>query len=194
MPLPFDHFDLIARWYDRLIARPVDDPLPGLLALAPGQIVLDVGGGTGRTSHGLRAAGAKIIVCDFAAGMARQAHAKGLPAVQGSAAQLPFSDAAADRVLVVDAFHHFVHPTPAVAQPRAAAELLRVVKPGGRLVVEEPNIMRAGVKAIALAEKALMMGSRFLTPAQMVALFEAAGARTVVVEAEGFSTQWVFTK
>lgn len=41
MRLPFDHFDLIACWYDRLITRPTDDPLPDLLAIEAGQWVLD---------------------------------------------------------------------------------------------------------------------------------------------------------
>lgn len=73
MRLPFDHFDLIARWYDRLITRPADDPLPGLLAVEAGQWVLDVGGGTGRNVYGLRDLGAQVVVCDAAEGMVHQA-------------------------------------------------------------------------------------------------------------------------
>ena len=46
--MPFDHFNLIARWYDRLIRPAEDGRLAALLAAEPGQTVLDVGGGTGR--------------------------------------------------------------------------------------------------------------------------------------------------
>ena len=123
--MPFDHFSLIARWYDRLI-RPVEDGrLAALLAAEPGQMVLDVGGGTGRYARLLDESGVRVIVCDASPGMTRQAQAKGLSAVLCDVTRLPFADGSADRVLVVDAFHHFVAPSPELAQPAAALELVR---------------------------------------------------------------------
>ena len=95
---------------------------------------------------------------------------------------------------MVDAFHHFVQPSAAQAQPVAATELLRVLKPGGRLVVEEPDIRRPGVKMIALMEKVLLMRSRFLTPDELAAVFQAAGAQVAAVIDDGFSAQVVLTK
>jgi demethylmenaquinone methyltransferase/2-methoxy-6-polyprenyl-1,4-benzoquinol methylase len=194
LKLPFDHFDLMARHYDHLIRPRADDPLPRLLGAETGQLILDVGGGTGRISQALNGGGARVIVCDFSPGMARQAHAKGLAATVGSVTRLPFADDAADRVLVVDAFHHFVYPSPRIAQSAAAIELLRVLKPGGRLVVEEPDIRRPGVKLMALMEKVLLMGSRFLPPDDLAAMFRGAGAQVAGVYVDGFSAQLVFTK
>jgi len=194
MRLPFDHFNLIARYYDRLIGRPEYDALSELLEAGPGQIVLDVGGGTGRNGIGLLAVGARAIVCDRSPEMLRQARAKGLPAVLADVGRLPFAAASVGRVLVVDAFHHFVDPTPEAAQASAVSELLRVLQPAGRLVVEEPDIRRAGVKLIALMERLLLMGSRFLAPDRLMAAFEAAGAATVTVNDDGFSAQMVFTR
>ena len=90
----FDHFDLIARWYDRLIRPAEDGRLAALLAAEPGQTVLDVGGGTGRYARSLAESGVRVIVCDASPGMARQAQAKGLSAVLCDVTRLPFADGA----------------------------------------------------------------------------------------------------
>lgn len=194
MKWTFDHFDAIAHLYDRLIRPRADDPLPGILAAQPSDFVLDIGGGTGRRAQALAGDGARVVVCDFSPRMARQAQGKGLAAAVGSVLRLPFPDDVAERVLVVDAFHHFVQPSAALAQPLAATELLRVLKPGGRLVVEEPDIRRSGVKLIALMERVLLMRSRFLTPDDLAAVFRAAGAQVIAVFDDGFSAQVVLTK
>jgi SAM-dependent methyltransferase len=194
MKRPFDHFDALARWYDRLLPRPADDPLLDLIEAEPGQGVLDIGGGTGRVSERLVRHGVTVFICDLSRQMVRQAHAKGLPAVLGSADGLPFASASVDRILVVDAFHHFTGSSAEMMQARAAGELLRVLVPDGRLVIEEPDIRRAAVKGIAWVERLLLMRSRFLPSSDIVALFEAAGARTLHSAENGPSVQLVFTK
>ena len=74
----------------------------------------------------------------------------------------------------MDAFHHFRN------HQEAARELLRVVRPGGRLVVEEMNLERWQVKLIALGERLLLMGSRFYTPAALRQVFDGLGAKVTV--------------
>jgi ubiquinone/menaquinone biosynthesis C-methylase UbiE len=195
MKLRFDHFDLVAGWYDRIAGHPgPDSPLTNLLGVQPGQWLVDVGGGTGRNSAALRQAGANVAVAERSVNMANQACAKGLPAVIASADRLPFAANSAHRLLVVDAFHHFTIPHGPGMQISAAHELVRVLRPGGRLVIVEPDIRRWPVKLIAVAERLLLMRSRFLSPPDLVALFRRAGAHPLVVDDGGVSASLVLSK
>ncbi len=138
-----DHFRFVAPVYDRLFASPQPDRLRGLLELPVAGWMLDVGGGTGRVAQALRGLADEVVVLDESAAMLQQARLKGLPAVRGQAESLPFADGAFARILVVDAFHHLQD------QQQAAVELLRVLAPSGRLVIEEPNVERTSVRLLA---------------------------------------------
>lgn len=179
-----DHFGVIAPYYDRIFARPDPARLRELLALPAGRL-LDVGGGTGRISEMLAGHVDMVVVADPSRAMLNGARGKdGLQPSRGHAERLPFGDGSFDRVLVVDAFHHFDH------HKLAAVELVRVVAPGGRLVVEEMNYERLPVKLVALGEKLLLMGSHFYRPAALARLFEGSGAR-VTVHADDAVNMWV---
>lgn len=179
------HFDLLAPLYDRLMPPPDPARLRALLRLPTDGWLLDIGGGTGRVSASLRPWVGKLVISDLSQPMLKQAQAKGnLYPIQARAEQLPFPDGAMDRILVVDAFHHFAN------QPSAAHELVRVLKPGGRLVIEEPDIVYLATKLIALGEKLALMHSRFLSAGEMRAMFVARGVSVSVERGDGL-TMWV---
>jgi demethylmenaquinone methyltransferase/2-methoxy-6-polyprenyl-1,4-benzoquinol methylase len=105
----------------------------------PGELVLDLAAGTGTSSRALTGAGARCVACDFSLGMlrtGRQRAGTGRPAATvaftaGDALALPFRDCAFDVVTMSFGLRN-------VADPGAAlAELLRVTRPGGRLVICE---------------------------------------------------------
>ena len=54
----------------------------------------------------------------------------------GSVTALPFPDASFDRALCLDVLEHLAYEE----QPRALAELFRVLRPGGELLVSVPNL------------------------------------------------------
>ncbi len=56
---------------------------------------------------------------------------------------------------MMDALHHMSF------QKQAIGELWRVLKPGGRIVIIEPDIRRFVVKLIAIGEKIILMESHF---------------------------------
>ena len=181
----FSHFDLLAPLYDRLM--PPSDParLRALLRLPTDGWLLDIGGGTGRVSASLRPWVGKLVISDLSRPMLEQARAKGnLCPIQARAEQLPFSEGALDRILVVDAFHHFSD------QLSAARELMRVLKPGGRLVIEEPDIAHLATKLIALGERLTLMRSRFLPADEMRKLLATQGASVSIERGNGLAV-WI---
>jgi ubiquinone/menaquinone biosynthesis C-methylase UbiE len=178
--LNMGHFDAIARRYDRIFRYGGPDELLQALQPQPGDLVLDVAGGTGRVS-GTFGPELQVVVCDPAPLMLHEAQGKGLPVCACVAEHLPFADDSFRRVIVVDAFHHLID------QRTAASELVRVLAPGGRLVVEEPDIRQAVVKVAALLERLLGVRSRFFSLPDMVRIFEAAGA-TIEYTEEGLGT------
>lgn len=99
----------------------------------PGERVLDLAAGTGTSSVPFAAAGAQVVPCDFSLGMLEVGKRRqpDLGFVAGDALRLPFADAAFDAVTISFGLRN-VHHTEAALQ-----ELLRVTRPGGRLVVCE---------------------------------------------------------
>jgi len=183
MPL-FDHFSLAAPWYETFI-RPKDPrTLAALIDLRPGGALLDAGGGTGRVAQFLGGLAAPLVVADSSCRMLQEARKKaGLRPVCSAAERLPFPDASFARVMMVDALHHVRD------QRHTARELWRLLQPGGRLVIEEPDVRTAPVRLLALAERLALMRSHFLAPDDISGLFPYPDAR-VRVEAEGH-TVWI---
>jgi ubiquinone/menaquinone biosynthesis C-methylase UbiE len=179
-----DHFALVAPFYDRVFAGFDPARLRDLLALPAGRL-LDVGGGTGRVTGALVGMTGLAVITDVSRAMLSGTRSKpGLRPARGHAERLPFPDGSFDRVLVVDAFHHFAN------HRQAAGELVRVLAPGGRLVVEEMNYERMPVKLVALGEKLLLMGSHFYRPDALRRLFEMRGDR-VTVHTDDPTSVWV---
>ena len=150
MPL-IDHFGLLAPFYERFIHPPQDTDWPALLKLTHSQNILDVGGGTGRVSQFISGNGHKIVILDASLHMLVEAQAKGyLHPACGQSERIPFPRQTFDRILMVDAFHHLEN------QLTSLVELWRVLRQGGRLVIEEPDIDQFAVKLIAVREKLLL--------------------------------------
>jgi ubiquinone/menaquinone biosynthesis C-methylase UbiE len=180
-----DHFGFLAPFYDRVIPPSDLSRLRERLRLPTTGRLLDAGGGTGRVSSQLRQLVDEVIISDVSLSMLKQAQLKGkLQTAQAHAERLPFPDASFDRVVVVDALHHFCH------QREAVGDLLRVLKPGGRLLIEEPDIHRLLVKFVALGEKVALMRSHFYSAEQIRDMITTQGY-SAAIERDGQFTAWV---
>ena len=170
-----DHFDLLAPLYDRLIRPPADYRLNEVTGLPTSGRLLDAGGGTGRIAERLRDQVDQIVIADSSLKMLQQANDKGgLDAVGSHTEKLPFPDGSFERIIVVDAYHHLTD------QGSSLAEFWRVLAPGGRLVIEEPDIDRFAVKLIAIAEKLALMRSHFVRAERIAERLAGMGADATV--------------
>jgi demethylmenaquinone methyltransferase/2-methoxy-6-polyprenyl-1,4-benzoquinol methylase len=104
-----------------------------LISPRPGMEILDLAAGTGSSSVPLAEAGAKVIPADFSDGMleaGRMRHPE-LPFTKADALNLPFENSRFDVVTISFGLRNTVD------FDKALKEMLRVTKPGGRLVVCE---------------------------------------------------------
>ena len=126
---------------------------------APGRRILDVASGFGQDSIALAARGAAVVGAEPSARMTAWARlvSEKAPApsgtrlpcwVRGWSDALPFRDASFDAALCKGAIDHFDRPE------RAIAEMARVTRPGGRVVLAIANFASLACR-LARAEDAL---------------------------------------
>jgi demethylmenaquinone methyltransferase/2-methoxy-6-polyprenyl-1,4-benzoquinol methylase len=160
-------FHWLSPCYDYLIRRPEVDRLKALLKLQPEGCLLDLGGGTGRVSRHFTGMVKTIVVGDINVSMLGQAKRKsGLLPLCLDGAALPFGSQTIDTILVVDALHHFRN------RPRIIEEMIRVLKPSGRIVFEEQDIRTVFIRLFSQFERLVGFHSSFLTPLEICRLFD----------------------
>ena len=94
------------------------------------EIVLDLAAGTGTSSQPFADRGAMVVPCDFSIGMLKvgKKARPHLPFTAGDGTRLPFADRTFDAVTISFGLRNIVDPSAGLR------ELLRVTRPGGRLV------------------------------------------------------------
>ncbi|MHA7208765.1 demethylmenaquinone methyltransferase [Arthrobacter sp. MDT1-65] len=99
----------------------------------PGRRVLDLAAGTGTSSEPYADAGIDVVACDFSLGMLKVGKRRrpDIAFVAGDATNLPFADNSFDASTISFGLRNVNEPK------KALAEMLRVTRPGGRLVIAE---------------------------------------------------------
>lgn len=142
-------FDLVAERYDLLNdvlsvgqVRWWRRAVTTALGATAGERILDLAAGTGTVSQSVAGTGAECVACDFSLGMLRAGAARlrsgaarppggAVEFVAGDALDLPFRDGVFDAVTISFGLRNVAHPA------RALAEMRRVTRPGGQLLICE---------------------------------------------------------
>jgi len=137
-----------------------------------GKQVLEAGCGTGLILDRMAGEATRVVGIDLSMGMVARARDRGHRVVQADLRFLPFPDASFDTVTSFKVLAHVPKPE------RAVAELARVLRPGGHLVLEFYNrhSLRHVIRALRpsfstskdFAEDAIQ--TTFLSPGEIVAL------------------------
>jgi 2-polyprenyl-6-hydroxyphenyl methylase/3-demethylubiquinone-9 3-methyltransferase len=99
-----------------------------------GQRLLDAGCGTGAFAARAVERGARVVAADVGPNLLRLAREKGATAVVATdVTRMGLADATFDVVVSSECIEHTVDPRAAVH------EMIRVLRPGGRLVITSPN-------------------------------------------------------
>lgn len=171
-----DEFRFLAPYYDKIIRSKEPTRLIELIGLPNDGKILDAGGGTGRLAKHLVNLVKQIVIADYSLDMLKQASKKDrLFQICTPIEQLPFANHSFDVVIMIDTFHHLFE------QEDAIMELWRVIKPGGKIVIEEPDIRNIFVKLLAWVEKIIFSHINYKTPEDISEMFKFTGKSSEIV-------------
>ena len=128
------------RWLPQMWRSEVNDAVVDRIAPAAGQRVLDIGAGMGPGALRAAATGARVVAVEptpfmrylLTARCLAGRHRRSVDVVDGAAELIPVESGVIDAIWSVNTMHHWLDPQ------RAATEIGRVLRPGGRvLLVDE---------------------------------------------------------
>jgi ubiquinone/menaquinone biosynthesis C-methylase UbiE len=188
--MSISHFDEIANQYDEALPPHVVEHYLRkrtryVVENCPLGDGLDVGCGTGVLADRLARAGYQMWGVDPSAGMLEvlRRAAPDVEAAVASGTELPFEDSRFDLVITVAVVHHIAAPD---AVRQTLSEMVRVLKPGGRLVVWDHNPRNPYWKNLMARVPQDTGEERLIPEAEVLGGLRTAGARVLRSDQLGF--------
>lgn len=171
-----DLFSKIAKNYDHIISDFDLDSIIQEFPIAENELLLDLGGGTGRVATHFLNYVNECLVLDRSFEMLKQAQKKSseLILVQGTSDAMPFRANTIKQIFVNDTLHH-VH-----RQRETLEDSYTILRSGGNLIIRDYDRKYFWNILLILFEKILRFGSKFFTPYEL----------EQVCEEIGFNVSW----
>jgi ubiquinone/menaquinone biosynthesis C-methylase UbiE len=129
----------------------------------PGDILLDVGGNTGKITEAYSKNCKEVVVLEPKRSIIEygRTHRPNIKFVEGGAEDIPLPDKYFDKVVASASFHHFPD------QDKGLEEMKRVLKPDGKMIILEidPNTPRG--KRLEFCEAVFHTGAKLYQPTQL---------------------------
>jgi ubiquinone/menaquinone biosynthesis C-methylase UbiE len=135
-----EYFDEVASQWDEMrqsfFSEAVRERAMSVAQVESGKVAADIGAGSGFITEGLIRAGVRVIAVDESEAMLHEmrgkfSHSDEVEYRVGDGSRLPIADAELDYVFANMYLHHVQTPLEAIK------EMVRVLRPGGRLVITD---------------------------------------------------------
>ncbi|MHA1126159.1 MAG: class I SAM-dependent methyltransferase [Candidatus Heimdallarchaeota archaeon] len=158
-----DYFSRFAHRYDGFVGDFELNSILDYLDLEKDDILVDVGGGTGRVAKALKHHVRGCIVLDYSYNMLQKAKGKDndLMLVQASSDAMPFRDGTVEKLFMNDSLHHIQ------VQEGTIKECERILTKPGKLMIREFNRKSFWNKFLIFGEKLVGFNSKFLSPEEL---------------------------
>jgi len=159
-----DYFSRFAHMYDGFVGDSELNNILDYLDLQKKDILVDVGGGTGRDAKALKQHVRGCIILDYSYNMLQKAKGKDddVMLVQASSDAMPFRDGTIEKLFMNDSLHHIQ------VQEDSMKECERVLTKSGKLMIREFDRKHFWNKLLIFFEKLVRFNSKFLTPEELV--------------------------
>lgn len=169
MGLNLSNFNgVIAPLYDLVLPKRKPVEFLSLLNAQKGDIILEIGAGTGRIAKHYANSVNDVTLLDPALNMLKRAKkiVPNVKIVEGVSEKMYFNSNYFDKIVCYDSLHHWQD------QVKGLKETFRVLKPGGTLIFMEVDISKIAGAAVQFLERILKMNSRMFKPNDLKMLLE----------------------
>ena len=163
-------FDKVYKYYDKFMAIFKLYKLEEIKVAANlegDEVVVDLGGGTGRLAQYISNSCRTVYVLDESDKMLLKVkHSENLISINGNALKTPFEDKSIDTVIMSDVFHHIKE------QEELIVEINRMLKHGGKIVILDFNKKHIKTRILRAFEFILFGKLYFRTKDEIQVLLE----------------------
>ena len=148
---------------------------------APSDVLLDVGGNTGRSTEVYARDCKEIVVLEPKHAVVEygRKHRPHIKFVEGRVENIPLPGEHFDKVVGSASFHHFPN------QDKGLEEMKRILKPSGKMIILEIDPNTGREKRLKMCESILHTGAKFYEPLQLRKKFEDHGLEVLSVKPTG---------